>query len=532
MDHDLDIVPDGQRPQEPRRRGWAGWLISAAFHGMLIAVCAAVYWLIETEAPPPLYPDIVPLPAPTVEVRTPKQPVDPVQQAVPDLEDAVVAETSVPMDAVELVELDGGGGGPIADEAPTDDAFEPIGAGMGGNIGFGPGIGRGAGDGIGPFTQRRRIHRIGDPNGRDRTGTITAALRWLKRHQSANGSWQAARYAANCSEDPKCEPGDATVGGDVDVALTGYAVMCFLGSGYDHVTPNRFRATVRQGIAALLAAQQADGLLGSRNYEHAIAAKALIEAYGMTGDPALKDPASRAVKVILARQNPDPSAADQAYGGLGWDYAAPGDRNDSSVTGWNIMVLKSALICGFDVGHGLDGARQWLTRSWRAANPGWKSLDPYQESRFPYTYAASSGAIAIAPAPGPGAPSADAHDLACVGLMSAVFLGSRSGDTMLETLANDVDRHELPAAYPCNTYKLYYDCLGIFQVGGEKWKRWDARVTRLLAGAQRHDGCFDGSWDFQGTGFHGHQAGRVLSTVYCCLSLEACYLYQRAAAGH
>jgi hypothetical protein len=283
--------------------------------------------------------------------------------------------------------------------------------------------------------------------------------------------------------------------------------------------------------------QGADGLLGERNYEHAIATKTLAEAYAMTGDPALKDPAQKGVDVILSRQNPDPTAADKAYGGLGWDYVAPGDRNDSSVTGWNVMALKSALAAGLNVGHGLDGSRKWMTKTWQATNPNWKTLDPYKdESRFPYTYAGASAKIDIAPAPALGAPSADSKDLACVGMMTSVFLGAHQGDQMLETLANYVVAHELPAAYPCNTYKLYYNTLGMFQVGGERWKKWNGVVRDALVKAQRvGDGCFDGSWDFQDTKFHGHDAGRVLSTAYCCLSLEVYYLYDKfadKAPGH
>lgn len=541
MAHDADTFPeadiiieeqptDGDRP----RRGWVGWLISASFHAALIAIMGTVYWLIVE---PPTDPTpVVTVPKFTPEVKVVKEKRE-LEEKV-ELKLDVVSDVVSPLPPLEI---------PLEEKPQTDNDVptEDV-KGNPDNVAvqeysdaraFMAVIGPGAtSPGIwsqrGPGGHHRAVSKGGGTGSSE--AAVGSALRWFKRHQSANGMWDAAKYTANCSENPKCEPGNDAVGGNVNVAMTGYAIMCFLASGYDHQTASVYRATVKKGIDYLVSVQTAEGLLGDRNYEHAIAAKALIEAYGMTNDPALREPSQKAVNVILARQNQG-NGNDKAYSGLGWDYVAPGARNDSSVTGWNVMALKSALASGLNIGKGLEGSKQWLDTVWKATNPDWKKLDPYKdESRFPYTYMSDSEKIDIAPAPANAtAPSAEMHDLACVGTMCAVFLGKRAGDPMLETLANYVTNHEMPTAYPCNTYKLYYNTLGVFQVGGEKWKKWNGTVRDMLVHAQRQgDGCFDGSWDFKDTKFHGSDVGRILSTAYCCLSLEVYYVYGHVNEGH
>ncbi len=352
---------------------------------------------------------------------------------------------------------------------------------------------------------------------------VEAALRWFKKHQSPNGAWEAVGYPANCSEDPKCEPGTKLVG-DPDVAMTGYALLCFLGAGYDHHQANQYRASVKKGVEYLLSVQKADGMFGERNYEHAIATMALAEAVALSGDAALKVRAQRAVDLILAHQNGDFSAKG-AKGHLAWDYVAASPRNDSSVSGWNVMALKSALAAGCVVKDGLEGAKRWLDLTWKATNPTWAKLVVTDQSRFPYTFSSDSSGVVIAAAPAAGAKSSDNQDLAGIGAACAAMLGHHAGDVMLETLVTYVIDHDLPKAYPCNGYKLYYDTLAVFQVGGERWQGWNGRVRDLLVKAQcTGRGCFDGSWD-RGTGFIGSDTGRVLSTALSCLTLEVYYRY-------
>jgi len=405
-------------------------------------------------------------------------------------------------------------------ETGSTGAFMAIGAGGGGAGMFGSRIGGG---------KRRALAKGG--GSRASEASVDSALRWFKRHQSPNGMWDVEKYPANCDETPKCEPGNtrSSAGSDANVAMTGYAVLCFLGAGYDHKTPNRFKITVQKGLDYLRSVQKADGLLGNRNYEHAVATMALAEAYAMTNDPDLKVPAQNGIKLCLDRQCKDPKETGTPYGGLGWDYIEPkAERNDSSVTGWNVMALKSGLAGGLKVGNGLEGAKKWLERAWKAANKDWSKLsDPYTAmSNFPYTWDVTNDSIKMDP------PGSEKHDMAPVGAICAVFLGHHAGDMMLESLCNHIMKYQFPAAYPCNTYYMYYNTLAVFQIGGDRWNTWNKTVRDMLVNAQRKgDGCLDGSWNWEGTKFRGNDQGRILSTAYCCLCLEVYYRYKQVGAA-
>jgi hypothetical protein len=523
-DEALDEQAQEGEDEQKKPAGWAGWLISGTFHVLLLAVLTTVYWVIKNvdEDKVPLRSVKLDPPQQKQERQKPDRTIvakleleNPVESEVPNPHSEVelpTVEVSTTEDELDTDQRKGREEAVADSEMGSQAFFAAIGAGGGASGLFGNRTGG---------NRHRSVSREGGSRGSE--NGVEAALRWFKKHQSPNGQWDAVRYPINCTEDQKCEPG-AVNHGTVDganVAMTGYAVLCYLGAGYDHLSPNHYRMVVKKGLDYLVSVQKADGYLGDRNYENAVGTTALAEAYAMTSDPALKEPAQKAVNSILAHQNQaDGGAKDEGYGnGLGWDYTGPSMRNDSSVSGWNVMALKSALAGGLNVGHGLDGSKRWLDTVWKTQNPDWSKLDPYTgESRFPYTYATDSKQTMISPAP------AWDHDMECVGAVCAVFLGHRAGDAMLETLSNYIVAHQLPNGYPTNTYYLYYNTIAMFQVGGEKWQKWNHAVRDMLVNAQRKgDGCFDGSWNPQGTMFPGNEVGRVLSTAYCCLCLEVYY---------
>ncbi|MBN8526871.1 MAG: terpene cyclase/mutase family protein [Planctomycetes bacterium] len=523
--------PIEEAPPEEQQDGgskkYAGiisWVVSGALHATMLMLMGTIYFLAqdpEQEIPPVRVQNIPPPPEKKEEKpKMERELLDP--KVSLDIETKSdnpnpITQLDLPEDQSQREEENDN---PVAkgrEEAVADSemggsgAFMAIGAGGGGAGMFGSRSGGG---------RKRAVGRGGGSKGSE--SAVDAALRWFKKHQSPNGMWDAEKYFQNCTEDPKCEPG--TLAGhsaeEVNVAMTGYALLCFLGAGYDHKTANKYKPTVKKGIDYLLSVQAPDGLLGKRNYEHPVAVMALAEAYAMTSDPELRKPAQQGVDIIIKRQNQDKTGG---YG-LGWDYVGPNARNDASVTGWNVMALKSAYAGGLTVGNSMEGSKKWLELAWKANNdgkegrPDWQKLDPYKdESRFSYCW--TTGATEFGKDFGH-------QNMAPVGMVCAVFLGHRAGDPMLETLANYVMNKQTPKAYPTNTYYMYYNTLGVFQVGGDKWKTWNSVVRDMLVNAQRKgEGCFDGSWNWEGTAFHGNTIGRVLSTAYNTLCLEVYYRY-------
>ena len=61
---------------------------------------------------------------------------------------------------------------------------------------------------------------------------------------TACGTWMATLSTVPWLV-PSANPGKGHTGDEGDAAMTGYAVLAFLGGGYDHRTPNKYRATVK-----------------------------------------------------------------------------------------------------------------------------------------------------------------------------------------------------------------------------------------------------------------------------------------------
>ena len=202
--------------------------------------------------------------------------------------------------------------------------------------------------------------RVGIPNGLDhRTeDAVKHALDWLKRHQSLDGHWDAA--FDRCRKGGHCAGQGAS---EYNAGLTGLSLLAFLGHG-ETGSAGDYQDVVPRAVLWLRGQQALDGCIEPKNYpkhlyNHAIATMALAEAVAMD-EYGAKEAAQRAVDYLARCQNP----------GRGWRYhnyniagtpAEEDGANDTSVTGWAVMALKSARVAKLAVpDSAFQGASAWL----------------------------------------------------------------------------------------------------------------------------------------------------------------------------
>ncbi len=356
----------------------------------------------------------------------------------------------------------------------------------------------------------------GLPNGRGngigrRTGPqpqIDRALGWLVKHQDADGKWDCDGFMKHDTEGTPCDgPGNAVH----DVGVTGLALLALLGDG-NTLRGGRYRDQVRAAATWLRGQQQENGCFGPAAasdfvYDHAIAAYAMCEAYGLSAYELLRPVAQRGIDYLQQHRNP--------YGA--WRYQPRDGDNDTSITGWCILALCSGRHFGLTVdGNALQVATTFLESCTsadghvgyqRAGQPSARKIGDHAQ-RFPPQ-------------------RTDA--LTAVGLFCRVFLGQDPKEHPSMLAAGQRLRRSLPrwdvAAGTIDFYYWYYGTLAIFQVGGAAWNQWNAKLVDAIVKTQRTDGNFAGSWD--NVDAWGDDGGRVYATAVMTLCLQVYYRYDR-----
>lgn len=351
---------------------------------------------------------------------------------------------------------------------------------------------------------------------------VELALEWLAHHQDADGRWNAGtkKYRGDDSVVSgevnftlHCPPGDVCSGEcyyhEADTAMTGLALLAYLGAGYTH-TPSdgKHALTIAKGLQFLLRSQKEDGDLRGESravgmYCHAMATLALCEAYGLSQDVRLRDPAARAVGFL---------AKSRAADGLSWRYKPGETSGDTSLLGWAILVFRAADEVGLTTPASMRaGALGWLNLVSAGEKKG---LAVYRPNEGPY--GGASGYVAGRNM----TPTMTAEAWACRQVLGVGGPSAASDEAAEYLMRNKPDRSKL------NLYYWYYGTLAMHTRGGADWDTWNTQVRDSLVGLQQTDGHQAGSWDpADSKSAYDLRGGRIYTTALAAMTLEVYYRY-------
>ena len=330
---------------------------------------------------------------------------------------------------------------------------------------------------------------------------VDRGLDFLARSQQADGRWSLARFAGGTPADvPKLES---------ETAATGLALLSFLGAGHDHFD-GPYKDTVRRGLEFLIAAQKPDGDLYipaddlsnscSWLYSHGIAAMAVCEAVGMTGDARVKPAAEKACRFIAASQHPDRG---------GWRYTPASDA-DLSVSGWMLVALRAGSLAGIDTDpKTLSGVRTLLDAANTPSEPARYLYNPRNPQQRPSRLSSAC--------------------MTAVGTLMRLHTGWQPADPRVTASARALAA--IPASYGSATdktrdaYLWYYASQVLVHTGGPEWDRWYRGLVDTLTATQETAGPKAGSWNPLGPepDRWGQYGGRVYVTALHLLALEVPY---------
>lgn len=344
--------------------------------------------------------------------------------------------------------------------------------------------------------------------------SVERGLTWLATQQKEDGSFETIDYG---------QPG-----------VTAFCVMAFLAQGESPIDGNYQRQTT-EAINFIADQQKPNGLIavvapdavpiprlivpntGTTNgrigraavYNHAISALAVCEAYGQCSpeqSTKLKPVIEKAIKATLEMQR----WGNKREGDVGgWRYlnrqgivGGPfkGD-SDLSITGWQLMFLRSARNAGFDVPkESIDQAVSYVEKCYLT-----------NENRKVHGYLV-------------GNTKACTRAMAGAGILAMAHAGKHESEAALQS-AEWILRHDfqdynatepvyndrgLPDRYH---YGAVICAQAMFQLGGNYWKQFfPPLVDTLLANQQP-----DGAWPPEKA---DRQYGSCYSTALAVLSLS------------
>ena len=319
---------------------------------------------------------------------------------------------------------------------------------------------------------------------------VTLALQWLASHQMPDGGWNFDHRKGACRG--RCRDHGATV--QARNGATAMALLPFLGAGHTHRKSEKYKDVVHNGLAFLGKNIKNNGSLhekGGTMYSHGLAAIALAEAYGMTRDKKLFAAAQRSIDFIAEAQNP---------AGGGWRYH-PKQAGDTSVSGWQILALKSAHHAKLTINpNTIKGAEKFLD-----------SVSTEGGAYYGYTN------------PGKGAATT------AIGLLCRMYMGHKRTDPALQRGVSFISK----TGPSKNMYYSFFAAQVMLHYDGPTSRKWNKQMQSILIESQSQDGHQTGSWFFGGAADHGAmRGGRLYTTALATMILEVYYRHAPLYGGN
>ncbi|MGJ8657198.1 MAG: hypothetical protein ACSHX6_12170 [Akkermansiaceae bacterium] len=379
---------------------------------------------------------------------------------------------------------------PVPDQVVTEPSLDfgdgdDFGDGWGSGSGNGAG-GGGAGFGIPASMKKRcsakdRIERLLKEGGQeDYEDKVVASLRWLKKTQQKDGSWNA-----------QGKP----------VAMTGLALLAYLGH-CETPASSEFGETVQNAIMYLISVSQKNGgKLASSTadkhwcYEHSIATYAMAEAYTLCKEfkipiPNLEETVKAAGDFIIGSQHESG----------GWDYAydTSGKRGgDTSIACWHLQAVKACKTTKIDF-NGLE----------KCARIGIEYLDGAKNGKGTIGYNTNGKNLKHGPTMTPG------------GALCFQQWGKGNRSFTRNAIIWITENSEFDYKTEANLYMHYYSSQAMINAGGSAWKDYNKKVMINLADNQ----SADGSWAVPG-GARNQMSSAHYATCLSTLMMEVYYRF-------
>jgi hypothetical protein len=305
---------------------------------------------------------------------------------------------------------------------------------------------------------------------------VERALVFLASQQQADGSFPT---------DGRAQP-----------AVTSLCTLAFLSSG-NVPGEGHFGRVLDRASDYILACQKQNGLvtlLGpdgpdiARNvnhgtgvhaaYNHAISSLTLSEMYGMARTQRSNRIQTAINKALAATLQMQRWPKDMPIDRGGWRYIDHGDQSDSdlSVTGWQLMFLRSARNAGFNVPEqAIDEAVGYVRRTFDKdlGTFGYRINRDKERSRG----MAGAGILALG--------HAGFHNS---------FEAKQTGEWLLQysfEVYNDDYSNRGGFERERYHYSLFNCCQGMYQLGSPYWERFFPRTARALLEHQQSNGSWD-----------------------------------------